>query len=257
MIHIKTKEVEYLQFRKLLEFSDKIQHCYTLKPLDFNIGEIDKVRKDYNEICDALRLDDKKIYRPSQTHNINIKKVLDEEPGIYGKEFQDTDGLITNQKNKILSLTFADCICLYFYDPIKNVIGNIHSGWKGTYEMIAKEAVKKLKEEYKVDLKSLICAISPSIRNCCFEVTEDVKDMFYERFKNFKEIEDIIKKSENNGKYYIDTVLINKIILRKEGLSIKNIIDSGICTKCNWDKMHSYREEKEIAGRNTGLIALI
>ena len=257
MIHIKEKDVEYLQFRKLLEFSDKIEHCYTLKPLDFNIGEIDKVRKDYKKICNVLRLDDKQIYRPSQTHSINVKKVLDEEPGIYKREFQDTDGLVTNKKNKILSLTFADCICLYFYDPVQNVIGNIHSGWRGTYEMIAKEAVKRLKEEYNVESKNLICAISPSIRNCCFEVTEDVKDMFYERFKDFKEIDDIIKKCENNDKYYIDTVLINKIILRKEGLNVNNIIDSGICTKCNSYKMHSYREEKEIAGRNTALITLI
>lgn len=256
MIHIKDKGIEYLQFRKLLEFSDKIQHCYTLRPLDFNIGNMESVKSDYQKVCENLNLSSRNIYRPSQTHSTNIKCIETQIPGIYTPEFQDTDGLITDKQNKVLSLTFADCICLYFYDPIQNVIANIHSGWKGTYEKIAKNAVTLLKEKYGVDPKNLICCISPSIRNCCFEVGEDVKDMFYERFKSYREIEDIIKKSENN-KYYIDTVLINKVILRKQGLETKNIIDSGICTKCNSGKFHSYRESKEIAGRNTGIIALI
>ena len=81
--------------------------------------------------------------------------------------------------------------------------------------------------------------------------------MFHEKFKSFEEIDDIIKKSKkNNNKYYIDTVLINKIILRKEGLKTENIIDSGICTACNLKKMHSYRKEKEVAGRNTAILTL-
>lgn len=255
MIHINDRGIEYLQFRKLLEFSDKIQHSYTLKPLDFNIGDMESVKKDYEKICTSLNLNLRNIYRPSQTHNINIKCVDDQIPGIYTPEFQDTDGLITDKQNKVLSLTFADCICLYFYDKVQNIIACIHSGWKGTYEKIAKNAVTCLKEKYKVDPKNLICCISPSIRSCCFEVGEDVKDMFYERFKNYREIDDIIKKCLNN-KYYIDTVLINKVILRKQGLREENIIDSGICTKCNTDKMHSYREAKENAGRNTGIISL-
>ena len=69
--------------------------------------------------------------------------------------------------------------------------------------------------------------------------------MFYERFKKFKEIDEIIKKSESNSKYYIDTVLVNKLILRSRGLTAENIIDSKICTKCNSDKMHSYRVAKK------------
>ena len=51
--------------------------------------------------------------------------------------------------------------------------------------------------------------------------------------------------------------LVNKIILEKEGLNPKNIIDSKICTKCNSDLLHSYRETKELSGRNTAIIALV
>lgn len=254
IIHIYEDEIEYLQFRKLLKYKE-ITHCYTLKPLDFNINTIgkEKVDKDYEKICKELNLDSKAIYRPKQTHTNNIEIIEEQPAGIY--QIQDIDGLITSQKNKTLSLTFADCICLLFYDPEKNIIANIHSGWRGTYQEIAKTAVQKLKEKYNIKPEKLICAIAPSIRECCFEVDEEVKEMFYEKFKSIGAIEKIIKTT-NKNKYYIDTVLINRIILNREGLKNDNIIESKICTKCNSNKLHSYREEKEKSGRNTGIISL-
>ena len=256
ILHLYDDDIEYLQFRKLLEYSDKITHCYTLKPLDFRIDGREKFKEDYKKICKVLNLDEKQIYRPHQTHSNNVKIVKKEEAGIHKEEFENVDGLITNKKDKILSLVFADCICLLFYDPIKNVIGNVHSGWSGTYKEIAKTAVKALKEKYNVNPKDLICGIAPSIRNCCFEVDKDVRDMFYEKFKDISEIDEIIRKSENNNKYYIDTVLINKIILKNEGLEECNIIDSEICTKCNFNKLHSYRIGGDNAGRNASIITI-
>ena len=215
-----------------------------------------KVQEDYRKICECLKLDAKNIYRPRQTHTDTIKKVENQRAGIYTDDFQNVDGLITNKKDKILSLSFADCTALYFYDPVKNVIGNIHSGWQGTYKEIGRKAVRRLKEEYNCNPEDLICAIGPHIKKCCFEVDEDVKDMFYEKFKYLKEIDKIITKSKKS-KYYIDTGLINKIILREEGIKEENIINSDICTKCNSEKLHSYRAEKQNSGRNTSLIAII
>lgn len=98
--------------------------------------------------------------------------------------------------------------------------------------------------------------IAPSIRQCCFEVDEDVKDMFYEKFKDRINENDFIKKSKNKGKYYIDTALINKVILEEEGIQINNIIDCEICTKCHPDKLHSYRDELENSGRNASIIMI-
>ncbi len=260
VIHLYQGDVEYLQFRRLLEYSDKIKHCYTLKPLDVGHNNNyeankNKIEENYKIICRALDLDEKNIYRPRQTHTDEIKVVNNQKPGIYTEDFQNVDGLMTNQKDKILSLSFADCIALYFYDPTKNVIANIHSGWQGTYKEIGRKAVKKLEQEYGCNPKDLICVIGPSIKKCCFEVDEDVKEMFYNKFKNRKEIEQIIEK-KNNSKYNIDTVLINRIFLEEEGLDPKNIIESNICTKCNSKKLHSYRQDKELSGRNASIITL-
>lgn len=262
VIHIYDGQIEYLQFRRLLEYSDKVKHAYALKPLDFgnnaNMEERrNEVLNNYKKICKSLDLEEKNVYRPYQTHTSCVKKIDNEMPGIFTKDFQDVDGLITDKKEKILSLSFADCTPLYFYDPVKNVIGNIHSGWQGTYKEIAREAVRRLKEEYGCNPKDLICCIGPYIRKCSFEVDEDVKDMFFEKFRNTGKIDEIIIKSENNFKYYIDTGLINKVILKEEGLDEKNIIDSKACTVCNNNKLYSYRIEKEKSGRNSSLICLI
>lgn len=261
VIHIYDENIEYLQFRRLLEYADKVQHAYTLKPLDFghngNMGKRKKeVMEEYTKICTKLELNVKNVYRPHQTHTDVIEKVENQLAGIYTEDFQNVDGLITNKEEKILSLSFADCTALYFYDPIKNVIGNIHSGWQGTYKEIGRKAVRKLEQEYDCNPKDLICLIGPFIRKCCFEVDEDVKEMFYEKFKNLGNIEEIITKVKNS-KYCIDTGRINRLILIQEGLEEKNIIDSNICTKCKHNKLHSYREEKELSGRNTSIITLI
>ena len=64
------------------------------------------------------------------------------------------------------------------------------------------------------------------------------------------------KIKENKQKYNIDTVLINKETMLQMGLKEENIIDCGLCTVCNSDKFHSYRIEKELAGRNTGIICI-
>ncbi len=58
----------------------------------------------------------------------------------------------------------------------------------------------------------------------------------------FIEKGDIIDKKQ---KYYIDTVLINKLLLKNLGIREENIIDCNICSVCEKDKVHSYRIEKE------------
>ena len=75
-------------------------------------------------------------------------------------------------------------------------------------------------------------------------------------FDNVSEINDIIKKDNERNKYYIDTVLINKCILKKLGLIEENIIDSNICTVCNSNLLHSYRKAGENSGRNMAIIEI-
>ena len=249
-----------LQFKKLLEYSNVLSHAFTLRPLDFGSNDTYAQKKEeadnnYKSVCELLELDSKNIVRPYQTHTNNIKDVT-EEIGVFPKELVDVDGVVTNQKNKILSLTFADCTPLYLFDKNKRIIGNIHSGWQGTVKKIAKSGVEFMKEKYNCNPKDIICIIGPTIRKCHFEVQKDVRDMFHNTFNYMENIDDIIEYNKKTKTYFIDTVEINKKLLLEEGILEENIVDSGICSFCNSNIIHSYRKEGEKAGRNTALICL-
>lgn len=265
----KNRGFEYLQFKKLNEYSNLISHAYSLGiNINFRTSRINKKLSEeeffdainnYNELCKCLNLDYKNIVKAEQKHTDNVKIVNFKEGSLEDnlKIAKQTDSLITNKKDIILSTTNADCILMIVFDPIKKVIANIHSGWRGTIKRISVKTIEKMKETYGCNPRDIICCICPSIRKCHFEVDEDVYKIFYNEFKDLKEIESIIEKNLNNKKWNIDTVLINKIILRDAGLLEENIIDSKLCSVCNKEYIHSFRVEKEGYGLETALISLI
>ena len=126
VLHIKKQNQEYLQFKKLLKYSDIITHAYSLgidknyrtykankTPLENEIY-IENL-KNYQTLCEANELNYQNIYKASQAHTDNIKivKKIDSNEKI-SETTEKTDGLITNQKDIILSTTNADCILLIF-----------------------------------------------------------------------------------------------------------------------------------------------
>ena len=274
IVHIKKNGIEYIQFRKLLEYKDKINHVYTLgTDWNFRTSKLGKhviTDEQYNKnilsykiLCKELDMDYKKIAKPLQNHTDEVKIVKKHinknEPDFNCEEYLETDGLVTNQKNIILGTTNADCILLLFYDPVKDIIANTHSGWRGTLQRISVKTVQKMVNEFNCNPEDIICCICPSIRKCHFEVDKDVKDMFENEYKDLdkEQLKEIIEEKIPNQKWNIDTVLINKIILKKAGLKDENIIDSKICSVCNSNKIHSYRIEKQGYGLNLALIEKI
>lgn len=268
IIHIKRKNIEYIQFRRLLKYPNLI-HAFTLKKYGIDFGSNANFEKrktkyinNYKTLAEILGINYKKIFRPLQTHTDVIKNVEEKdltENFEFKEEFKNVDGVITKQKGLYLSLLYADCTPIIFYDPVKNIVANTHSGWKGTLQKIAQKTVKKMKEEYGCNSKDIICCIGPCIRKCHFQVENDVKDLFYNEFEYTKRINEIIQKDviiNGKQKYKIDTTLINKIILEEEKILKENIIDSRICTVCNGGLIHSFRVDKEKSGRNTMIIGL-
>ena len=271
IVHVKKNGIEYIQFRKLLEYKNKINHVYTLG-IDWNFrtstadkkelpkNQYKKNIESYKNLCKELNMNYKNLVKPNQDHTDEVKlvksKIEINKPDFDIKEYDRTDGLFTNKKDIILGTTNADCILLLFYDPIKDIIANIHSGWRGTLQRISVKTVEKMVKEFNCNPEDIICCICPSIRKCHFEVDKDVKDMFENEYRDLN-LDEIIEEKVTNQKWNIDTILINKIILKEAGLKEKNIIDSKICSVCNSNKIHSYRVEKEGYGLNIALIEKI
>lgn len=253
VVHIKDNGIEYIQFKKLLEFNNLI-NCFTLRTngLDFSRSMDNRqLEENYNKICKSLKIDRNSIIRPHQSHTDIIKNVEK-----VGKEYNDVDGLITNKSNINLMLTFGDCTPILIYDPIKKVVGNIHSGWRGTVQKIGQKAVFKMINDYGSKAEDLIICIGPCIGKCHFEVSKDVKEIFFKTFEYLGRNYDIIKNAEENNKYFIDTTLINRLILEEIGVKDKNIIESGLCTVCNKEYMHSYRADGKSSGRSVSVIGI-
>lgn len=268
VVHIKNGECEYLQFRKLLEYQDVVNHAYGVKPANYKTRgdgvDLEVIKgsvNNYKKLCESIGVDYNNVIKPNQQHTNVIKIVEEAENGISyeNEKFRNTDGLVTNKNNVVLATTNADCILLMFFDSVKKVIANVHSGWKGTFQKIAVNAVKKMVEEFSSNPKDIICCICPSIRKCHFEVEKEVKDMCENIFSYTNQIDEIIEyagKKDDVDKWVIDTVLINKIMLEDCGLLPENIIDSGICSVCNCDKVHSYRVEGKGYGLSTAIISI-
>ncbi len=287
VIHIKDKDIEYLQFRKLLEYEEVIRHAYALgldigfktTTPDHKLASPERMqlaKKSYKKLCSSMGSNDTHIVQANQNHTDIIKNVYKKvninEPDFSLAEEGIEDGLITDKKNFALATTNADCILLLFFDPVKHIIANTHSGWRGTLQRISVKTVQRMVNEFGSCPQDIICCICPSIRKCHFEVGKDVKDMFQNEFSDlentkFIDIEessekiihltDFIEEKTENTKWNIDTVLINKILLQKEGLKPENIIDSGICSVCHSDIIHSYRIEKKNYNTETAIIELI
>lgn len=287
IIHIKDDKIEYLQFKKLLKYKDIINHTFALG-LDVGFKttlpnqkitspeRMELARQSYKKLCNSIGSSDAHIVQANQNHTDIIKivqtKINTDEPDFSLTEEGIEDGLITNKKNLALATTNADCILLLFFDPVKRVIANTHSGWKGTLQRISIKTVQKMIKEFGSHPQDIICCICPSIRKCHFEVEKDVKDMFQNEFYDLEnakfidiekenqektiQLTDFIEEKVEKTKWNIDTVLINKILLQREGLNPENIIDSGICSVCHLDMIHSYRIEKKDYNTETAVIEL-
>ena len=281
-------KTQLLKFKKLDEFKDKVELVYSLKTYnngfkyDLKENAVEDVRvKKFDKIAQSLNIDKRKIILPKQEHTDNIriieeKDIIDNKYNFDEKDsldiidsnlvtnlfykLRDIDGLITNVKGAILATTFADCTPLFFYDPVKNVIGNIHSGWVGTTKKIGAKAVDMIVNQMGCNPKNILCFIGPHIRKDHFLVNDDVKEIFEEIFadicKKYNVIEETNLHNEKGKQYRIDTTLINKIMLKEKGILEENIFDCNLCTVCNKDMFHSRRAEGINFEVNTGIMYL-
>lgn len=266
VIHIRNKENEFLQFKRLKNFEKMISHAYSVginksyrtfkanrEPLPINIYQGNM--NNYKTLCSEIGANYKKIIKANQAHTDNVVCINNIEENVTIDTKDPSDGLITDKKEIVLATTNADCILLLFFDPVKKVIANTHSGWKGTLQEISVKTVEKMIKNYGCKPENIIVCICPSIRKCHFEVGEDVKDLFYDKFEKLGNTERFIEKRDE--KWYVDTILINKLILKNIGILEENIEDSGICSVCSKEKIHSFRAEGENYGLATAIISIV
>lgn len=176
---------------------------------------------------------------------------------------QDTDGLVTNVPGVLLTSFYADCVPLYFYDPVKQAVGLAHAGWKGTVAGIAVSMVETMEREYGSRREDIRAAIGPSIGDCCYEVDEAV--MQHVRvWLDEPQDNDEYKQSASkriytpiaNGKTMLNLKECNRHIMMKAGILPDHIECTTWCTSCHPELFFSYRKENGVTGRMASWIGL-
>lgn len=196
----------------------------------------------YRQLADDMQLSADAFVRTKQTHTSCVK-VVDATNGGEGciKDFANNgfDGMITKAKKLVLCTVEADCVPVLLADPVQEVIGNVHSGWRGTVGQISGNAVKLMQERFATNPRDIFVGIGPCICGACYEVSQDLLVSFAEVYSE-EEINQLFI-AKDNGKYLLDLKKAIKLTLIKAGVKPENIFDCGFCTY-HQDLFDSYRK---------------
>jgi len=131
-----------------------------------------------------------------------------------------------------LSVAIADCV------PVALVggreVGMVHSGWRGTLAGVSGKAARELGGS------GVRAYIGPSIRRCCYEVSEELAGRFAAEFGD----------GVVSGRYLSLQSAIG-IDLRRAGVEVH---DLGLCSGCRPDLFYSHRKGGPLTGRNLASI---
>lgn len=198
----------------------------------------------------------------NQVHGRDVTEVASHDGW---SECDSCDALWTSHTGTALAIKIADCLPVTIVDPVRHVMANIHSGWRGAVQQIAGGTVDTLQRSSPFQPASAWAWLGPSIRTCCFEVGEEVVDAFARAYAGADCFVD-----RSRAKPHIDLAGLTADVLRKKGFQQRQILDTGLCTRCDAGVaalrgasssptpdgfFHSYRREPKRGGRNLAIAA--
>lgn len=213
--------------------------------------------ENYTRIAKSIGVEPHSLVISRQVHKTNIRVVEDNDlgKGLFIKaDYDEIDGLITNKPNITLVTKYADCVPLYFVDPVHKAIGLTHSGWRGTVKKIGKITIEEMMKNYDSNPEDIIAVVGPSICADCYEIGEEVAEEFKKAFP--MNWEDNIITPQENGKYQCDLWAANRAVLSEAGLKPEHIHISGVCTCCNSDLLFSHRKTEGKRGSLAAFLAI-
>jgi YfiH family protein len=180
-------------------------------------------------LLQAAGLADYKVFACRQVHSQTVLKVGDSSPEELG--LREADGLLTDRPDALLTVTVADCLPIFLADPLRGVIGLLHSGWRGTG--IVERAVELMRSDYGCPPEALAVTIGPGIGSCCYRVEEQRADTFRRLFG-----EAAVRR--RNEDPYLDLRAANLHLLDR--LGVRNVTVVRDCTACT-PQLASYRRD--------------
>jgi hypothetical protein len=215
-----------------------------------NVGDDPKsVRHNHELMYTTLGVDDARACSVWQIHSADT--VLVDGPVRGRRWLALADGMVTDRPGIPLSMRFADCTPLMFYDPVQGVIAMAHAGWRGTVKGIGRNVVRLMEQSYGCKPANIQAAIGPSIGPERYQVGEEVVAAVVEHFGT---VDGLIRRDLSDGTAYLDLWSANSLDLERAG--VEQIEIAEICTVENNHEFFSYRAEKGRTGRFGAVICL-
>jgi YfiH family protein len=204
-------------------------------------------------LSSTLEINPDRIFLANQVHGDQVL-ILDEDPeeGPSKYFFLDYDAIITQRKGIPIGVLTADCLPIMVYDPVREAIGIVHAGWRGTCLNIVGHVVGKMQKVFGSKREDLLVGLGPCIGECCYEVDIKVVRSIKNSTNRWK---DFIKPFKAN-RYSLDLVGLNVHQLLKASLPHENIVRVNACTACNHKIFFSYRINRGKTGRQLNFIQL-
>jgi YfiH family protein len=191
-----------------------------------------------------------------QVHGNRVVAVDSSHAGCGSVRFEDalpdTDGLATATPGLVLTTFYADCIPVFFYDPVRRVVALSHSGWKGTLNSITAKTLQVMYDRFQCQASDMMIYIGPGISQCCFEVQADLADKVISAFPNDR---DIIIMDQNRIKWDLKETIRRCAV--NNGVAENRINVSPWCTSCHTECFYSFRKEQGHTGRMAAMITLV
>ena len=216
------------------------------------------VRENYRRFCEAAGFEVENIVTSDQTHTTKVRYVTKADCGsgvTRDRDFHDIDGMITDEPGVVLATFYADCVPLYFVDPVHRAIGLSHSGWRGTVHKMGQATLDAMHERFGTEAKDVIAAVGPSICQDCYEVSGDVIEEFRAAFP--ETLHEKLFYGKPDGKYQLNLWEANHQILLAAGVPEKQIHLPNLCTCCNPDFLYSHRASKGKRGNLAAFLSLV
>ena len=262
-------EVPYLEY-PMLRDTGIVKHGFSTRlggvsggyyeslNLSFDRGDDpEAVRENFRRIGEAIGVQVEDMVMSKQTHTTNVRVVTEEDRGkgiVRDRDYTDIDGLITNVRGICLVTSYADCVPLYFVDPVRKAIGLSHSGWRGTVGKIGKKTVELMTESFGSDPADILACVGPSICSDCYEVSQDVIDKVKEVFD--EALWESLFYEKGNGKYQLDLWKTNEEVFQEAGILPEHIAVTNVCTRCNSRILYSHRVQGNKRGNLCAFLAL-
>ncbi len=260
------KEV-YMRFSNL-EKLGFLKHCITTRSGGFSKGPFkgmnmglftedsrESVFMNHKKAAEYMGYELNDAVFTNQVHGDQIALI---DKGFKGEKFWlgeralEKDAIITRLAGRPIVAFFADCAGVFVADPAKKAVGIAHAGWKGTVKEIGRKTIEAMGQAFGTRACDCYAAVGPSIGPCCFDVKEEVAELFSRLYG-----EEVLALSEKPGRWKVDLWEANRIQLARAGVKAENIEVAGLCTFCREDMFYSHRRDKGNTGRMAGIMEII